>query len=126
MESKLVKGAIFSALVMENRVIKQRYYKILSVRNGKETFDYGILKATLKYPQGFTVKEMQYKIVSTELMAVDEESKNTKLVDHYTLKETNEKPKYFKYNIMDFKTGVNQILKPNISGLICKSEDRFV
>ena len=69
--------------------------------------------------QGFNVKEMKYERTHTEIMAVDEDSKNTKLVEFYTLKETKEKPKYFKYIYCEWHD-FGHIMKSNI---ILKEEE---
>ena len=120
-ERKLIKGVVFKTLVMEDMKIKQKYFKILSVRK---------VTHILEEMKGFNVIEMKYKFDHTEIMAIDEDSKNTKLVDYYILKEiplalgctlvcdlprTKEKPKYFKYKYLDWKVnyseGCNEILK---------------
>ena len=115
MESKLIKGAIFKTLVMEfeeRTTIKQKYFKILSVRERKEKL------WVLSELQGFNVIEMKYESTHTEIIAVDEDSKDTKLVDYYILKDlprTKENLKYFKYKYLDWKVnyseGCNEILK---------------
>ena len=105
-EKQLIKGVIFKTLVIEDIKIKQKYFKILSVRK---------VTHILEEIKGFNVKEMKYLFDHTEIMAVDENSKDTKLVDYYILKETKEKPKYFKYKYLDWKVnyseGCNEILK---------------
>ena len=111
-ERQFKKGVIFKTLVMEfeeRTTIKQKHFKILSVR-----------KAThiLEEIKGFNVIEMTYQFHHTEVMAVDENSKDTKLVDYYILKDmprTKENLKYFKYKYLDWKVnyseGCNEILK---------------
>jgi hypothetical protein len=123
MEAKLIKGAIFKTLVMEfeeHTKIKQKYFKILSVRKKPTISIFG------RELQGFNVKEMKYELDHTELMAVDEDTKKVKLVDFYKLKETKEKPRYFKYKYMDWKgnfiEGCNEILKDD---QLCYTVDRY-
>lgn len=107
LEDKFKIGAVFKSIVPNMETLKgeTKYFKIVSIRRGKEPI-FQIQTNIL----GFKVKEMKFEKVSSSVMAVNAESKETKIQDTYKLKETNDKPRYFKFLYVHWYGGLNQIL----------------
>lgn len=111
MEEKIKVDTVFRTILFGSNMIKYEYYKILKVRKSEKhklTHGYELL--------GYTVKEMKYEKTNHEIVAVNEDSKATKCVQHYELKETDEKPKYIRYKYCDWHSfggyySVNKILE---------------
>ena len=111
MEEKLKEGVVFRTILFGSNSIKYEYYKILKIRKNEKrilTNGYALV--------GFTIKEMKFEKTHHEVVAVNEDSKETKCIQHYELKETNEKPKYQRYKFCDWHSfggyySVNKILE---------------
>ena len=69
---------------------ERTYFKILSIRFDKE-----------KYIQGFRVQRYEFKHTKTIIVPIDDgKDKKLKKQDVYNLQPNNEKPIYYKYNLM--------------------------
>jgi hypothetical protein len=104
MERKFIAGVFVARLEMnfETNMINEKYYKIIKPRLNNMT---NVLL-------GFTSIRCEYVEDRKELIAVDElRNKETKIVTIYKLKETNETPKYIKYELFDYLTKTYKILE---------------
>ncbi len=112
MNEELKIGTVFKRIIPNMETLKgeTKYFKIVSIRTKKE---FKFLDEIYDI-SGFKIVEMKFEKVSSSVMAVNAESKETKIQDTYKLKETNDKPIYYKYSYMQWKQnysgGLNQIL----------------